>query len=79
MDYLQNRRGQTIACVYSLRPKKGATVSTPLDWNEVKAGLNPKDFNIRTIEQRLKEKGDLFGDVLKKPIDLLQCIQNLEA
>jgi bifunctional non-homologous end joining protein LigD len=79
MDYLQNRRGQTIACVYSLRPKKGATVSTPLDWSEVKPGLNPRDFNIHTIEQRLKDKGDLFGDVLKKPIDLLQCIQNLEG
>jgi bifunctional non-homologous end joining protein LigD len=79
MDYLQNRRGQTIACVYSLRPKKGATVSTPLDWSEVKPGLNPKDFNIHTIEQRLKDKGDLFGAVLKKPIDLLQCIQNLEG
>jgi bifunctional non-homologous end joining protein LigD len=79
MDYLQNRRGQTIACVYSLRPKKGATVSTPLDWSEIKPGLNPRDFNIHTIEQRLKEKGDLFGDVLKKPIDLLQCIQNLEG
>ena len=36
MDYLQNRRGQTIAAVYSVRPKPGATVSTPLDWKEVK-------------------------------------------
>jgi len=79
MDYLQNRKGQTIASVYSLRPKPGATVSTPLRWEEVKSGLNPKDFNINNIAARLKKTGDLFGDVLKHPIDLLQCIQNLEG
>jgi bifunctional non-homologous end joining protein LigD len=79
MDYLQNRKGQTIACVYSLRPKKGATVSTPLDWGEVKKGLTPKDFNINTIEHRLKEKGDLFAPMLdaKNVIDLGKCLENL--
>lgn len=79
MDYLQNRKGQTIACVYSMRPKKGATVSTPLDWNEVKEGLNPKDFNINTIAERLKEKGDLFAPMLDKAkaIDLGKCLENL--
>ena len=40
MDYLQNSKGQTIASVYSLRPKEGATVSTPLLWKEVKTGCN---------------------------------------
>lgn len=55
MDYLQNRKGQTIACVYSLRPKPGATVSTPLQWSEVKKGLTPKDFTIKTIHERLKK------------------------
>lgn len=79
MDYLQNRKGQTIACVYSMRPKKGATVSTPLDWNEVKEGLNPKGFNIHTIAKRLKEKGDLFAPMLdkSKAIDLGKCLENL--
>ncbi len=79
MDYLQNRKGQTIACVYSMRPKKGATVSTPLEWNEVKEGLNPKDFNIHTIAKRLKEKGDLFAPMLdkSKAIDLGKCLENL--
>ncbi len=79
MDYLQNRKGQTIACVYSMRPKKGATVSTPLDWNEVKEGLNPKDFTIHTITDRLKEKGDLFAPMLdkSKAIDLGKCLENL--
>ncbi len=81
MDYLQNRKGQTIACVYSLRPKKGATVSTPLDWREVKKGLTPKDFTIKTIPERLKKTGDLFAPILdsKNAVDLAKCLENLEA
>ncbi|HSU51117.1 MAG TPA: non-homologous end-joining DNA ligase, partial [Segetibacter sp.] len=79
MDYLQNRKGQTIACVYSLRPKKGATVSTPLDWSEVKKGLSPQQFTIYTIEERIKKKGDLFAPMLdiKNAVDLGDCIEKL--
>ncbi|MCW3110060.1 MAG: ligase, partial [Segetibacter sp.] len=79
MDYLQNRKGQTIACVYSLRPKKGATVSTPLDWSEVKKGLTPQQFTIKTIGERIKKVGDLFAPMLdpKNAIDLGQCIERL--
>ncbi|GEO10837.1 non-homologous end-joining DNA ligase [Segetibacter aerophilus] len=79
MDYLQNRKGQTIACVYSLRPKKGATVSTPLDWSEVKSGLTPQAFTIKTIHKRIEKKGDLFAPMLdaKNAIDLVSCIERL--
>ena len=81
MDYLQNRKGQTIACVYSLRPKTGATVSTPLHWSEVKAGLTPKEFTITTIHERLKKTGDLFAPMLdsKNAVNLARCLENLEA
>ena len=44
LDYLQNRSGQTLVAPYSVRPRKGATVSTPLYWDEVKPGLSPKEF-----------------------------------
>src|SRR5581483_9558356 len=47
LDYLQNRKGQTIAAPYSVRPHPGATVSTPLEWDEVKKGLDPGDFTIK--------------------------------
>ena len=77
MDYLQNRRGQTIASVYSLRPKPGATVSTPLEWKEVKKGLHPSAFTIHTIEKRLKGKGDLFAGLFKQSIDLQTCLEKL--
>jgi bifunctional non-homologous end joining protein LigD len=64
-----------------MRPKKGATVSTPLDWGEVKEGLDPKSFNIHTIAKRIKGKGDLFAPILDKSkvIDLGKCLENLSG
>jgi bifunctional non-homologous end joining protein LigD len=78
LDYLQNRRGQTLASVYSLRPKPGATVSTPLLWKEIKEGLSPKDFTIYNSLKRAKKMGDIFKGVLGKGIDLKKCLKNLE-
>ncbi|MPT32582.1 MAG: DNA ligase D [Chryseobacterium sp.] len=78
LDYLQNRRGQTLASVYSLRPKNGAPVSMPLEWEEVKNGLRPTDFNIHNSLDRLKEKGDIFKPILGKGIDMLKAIRKLE-
>ena len=77
LDYLQNRKGQTISSVYSLRPKVGATVSTPLLWKEVKSGLSPKQFNIHNTLERIKKTGDIFKGVLGKGIDLKKCLKNL--
>ena len=64
LDHLQNRKGQTVASVYSVRPKPGATVSTPLKWSEVKLGLDPRAFDIHTVPARVKKLGDLFAPVL---------------
>lgn len=77
LDYLQNGRGKTMAFLYSLRPLPGAPVSTPLLWSEVEAlDLNPADFNMQTIFERLKEHGDFFNELLvqKQSLDrLLGC------
>lgn len=78
LDHLQNRRGQTIASVYSLRPRKGATVSMPLNWDEVRYGLSPQDFNIHNSLKRIEKKGDLFSGILGKGIDLEKCLKRLE-
>jgi len=78
IDYLQNRKGQTLASAYSVRPKKGATVSTPLNWKEVKIGLHPSQFTMHNIFKRLEKTGDLFNPVLKKGIDLRKCLKKLE-
>ncbi len=77
LDYLQNRRGQTIAAAYCLRPKPGAPVSMPLKWEEVKKGLSPLDFNIHNALKRLKKTGDIFSGVLGKGINMEKCIERL--
>lgn len=78
LDYLQNRQGQTLASVYSLRPKEGAAVSMPLEWNELKKGLKPTDFNIENALERIKSKGDIFKPVLGKGIDMMKTLELLE-
>jgi len=78
LDFLQNRPGATIAGPYSLRPKVGATVSMPLEWDEVKPGLKMKDFTIFNTIERLKKKGDIFKGVLGKGIDLEKAIKKAQ-
>jgi bifunctional non-homologous end joining protein LigD len=79
LDYLQNRRGQTLASAYCARPKPGAPVSAPLEWKEVKTGLKILDFNIKNMSQRIQKKGDLFKKVLGKGIDMEEAMQSLES
>jgi len=79
IDYLQNSRGQTLASVYSARPKPGATVSCPLDWREVKHGLHPSQFTIKNMISRIKKKGDLFKGVLEKGINIHTALKKLGA
>jgi len=79
LDHLQNSRGQTIAAPYSLRPHPGATVSTPLEWKEVKTGLHPSEFNIFSIAKRLQKTKDIFSGVLGKGIDLNSCLKKLST
>jgi bifunctional non-homologous end joining protein LigD len=78
LDYLQNRQGQTIASVYSVRPKPGATVSIPLEWSEVREGLDMNRFTIKTVMNRLKEKGDIFQNVLTEKNNLDKCEKGID-
>lgn len=58
IDYLRNSRGATSVTNYSTRAKPGATVATPLFWDEVTEDLDPKVFNVETVPQRLSEQSD---------------------
>ncbi|RZL38461.1 MAG: DNA ligase, partial [Pedobacter sp.] len=75
LDFLQNRSQATIAAPYSVRPKPGATVSMPLEWDEVKKGLKMKDFTIFNAIERIESLGDIFKPVLEKGIDLKKAIK----
>ena len=77
VDFLQNRPQATVASVYSLRPKPGATVSMPLDWSEVRRGLTMKGFTIYNAIGRLKEAGDIFKGVLGEGIDIQRALRKI--
>jgi len=64
IDANQNGEGKTIASAYSVRPRPGAPVSTPLRWDEVKSGLDPREFTLEVVQQRVTRFGDLFEGVL---------------
>jgi bifunctional non-homologous end joining protein LigD len=69
-DCMQNGYGKTIVAPYSLRGIGGAPVAAPLKWDEVKPGLDPTRFNLRTMPERLREVGDLFAPALKQGVRL---------
>lgn len=77
MDYMQNNIAQTVAAAYSLRPKPHATASAPLEWKEVRKGLDMQRFNIRSMIKRIDAKGDLFKDVLGKGINMEAALKKL--
>jgi bifunctional non-homologous end joining protein LigD len=65
VDHRQNAWGKTIASVYSVRPKPGAPVSTPLRWEELDDGLDFRAFTMDAARERLERDGDLFAPVLE--------------
>ncbi|MBV8478666.1 MAG: non-homologous end-joining DNA ligase [Actinobacteria bacterium] len=67
VDHRQNGAGKTIASVYSVRPKPGAPVSTPLHWDELTKDLRPRDFPMDVVLERVQRLGDLFAPVLEDP------------
>jgi len=78
IDFGQNRKGQTVVPPYVVRPVRGATVSTPLAWDELEKDLHPSHHTIQTVPERLAAQGDLFRPVLSKPESLADAIGALE-
>src|SRR6058998_2548896 len=79
VDHRQNGWGKTIASVYSVRPKPGAPVSTPLRWDELTDDVLPRDFSLQKALDRVKVHGDLFAQVLEKPRPLAAAQRALDA
>ena len=78
IDANQNGEGKTIASVYSVRPRQGAPVSTPLRWDEVGERLDPTAFTMDAVLARVERYGDLFEGVLKTPQRLEPALRALE-
>src|SRR4051812_18730796 len=77
VDHRQNGHGKTIASVYSVRPKPGAPVSTPLRWDELAETVKPRDFTMRVALERFEQHGDLFAPVLEDPRPLAPAAKAL--
>ena len=76
IDHQMNRRGANIASVYSLRPREGAPVSTPLDWDELDQDLEPNDFRIDNVWERFGQR-DRFAPVLADRQTLTPVLETL--
>jgi bifunctional non-homologous end joining protein LigD len=77
IDANQNGEGKTIASVYSVRPRPGAPVSTPLRWSEVNENLDPLSFTMPVVLDRIRKHGDLYADVLKTKQRLSEALKTL--
>jgi bifunctional non-homologous end joining protein LigD len=79
VDHRQNGAGKTIASVYSVRPKPGAPVSTPLRWDELTEDVRPRDFSMAVALERVDRHGDLFEPVLRGAQALGPALRELRS
>ncbi len=77
IDYNQNARDRTIASAYSIRPRPGATVSTPVDWDELPE-ITPGLFTVSTVPARFAERGDLHAAIDDVRHDLTPLLEMYE-
>ncbi len=79
LDFLQNGYGKVLVAPFAVRPRPGATVSTPLAWDEVAEDLDPGAFTIKTVVPRLEKMGDPLSPVLELEPDLTRILGRLAA
>jgi bifunctional non-homologous end joining protein LigD len=77
VDANQNGQGKTIASAYSVRPRPGAPVSTPLDWDEVGPDLDPAAFTMDAVLERVERLGDLLAGLLTTRQSLSKALARL--
>jgi bifunctional non-homologous end joining protein LigD len=77
IDANQNGEGKTIASVYSVRPKAGAPVSTPLRWDEVNEKLNPAIYSMQVVLDRVARQGDLYEGLLTTRQSLTKALKTI--
>jgi bifunctional non-homologous end joining protein LigD len=77
VDHRQNGHGKTIASVYSVRPRPGAPVSTPLAWDELTEDVRPRQFGMQEVLARIERVGDLYEPVLRGGQALAPALRSL--
>jgi bifunctional non-homologous end joining protein LigD len=77
VDYNQNAKDRTIAAAYSVRPTPEATVSAPLDWEEV-ADCDPRDFTLASMPARFAKIGDRHARIDERAYSLEPLLELFE-
>ncbi|MBE8715069.1 DNA ligase D [Sphingobacterium hungaricum] len=77
LDYMQNKKGQTIVAPYSVRPKPGATVSTPLNWDEVNTDLTIAQFTMQTVVERVGKIADPWQTIFDVKVNLKKALEKI--
>jgi bifunctional non-homologous end joining protein LigD len=77
IDTGQTGPARTIVAPYSVRASPGATVSTPLAWDEVTSDLDPTRFTIRTVPSRVAAVGDPMKGLLEARVDVARAVSRL--
>ena len=78
VDVRQNSHGQSLASVFSVRPREGAPVSTPLAWSELKPDLKPEMWNIRTVLADLPRRSKLWAKFFDHAQTLESALEALD-
>ncbi len=77
VDFGQNGRGRLIVAPFSVRPRPGAPVSTPLTWSQVTRRLDPAKWTIATTPRRMKSRGDPLSGLLQESADVARLLDGL--
>ncbi len=67
MDIHRNDPGATLVSAHSVRERRGAPVSMPIEWAEVERDISPEDFHIRNARERVRTIGDPFAEFFRSP------------
>jgi bifunctional non-homologous end joining protein LigD len=73
LDFMQNRRGQTLAAPFCVRPHAGAPVSMPVAWSELRPGLTPAQFHMKNAPSLMASRMKHWKGILGPGIDLVRC------
>lgn len=79
VDTGQTGRSRAIVAPYSVRAAPAATVSTPLEWDELHAALDARRFTIKSVPRRLSEEGDPLRGLLDARPNLASAMHRLEG
>jgi bifunctional non-homologous end joining protein LigD len=79
LDVLRNAYGATAVAPYAIRARPGAPVATPIEWEELQGGANPRDWTLQNVPDRIAQKGDPWRGMMRYARSLASRRETLDA